>query len=110
MPGKPSGLADRLKKIVPPVDTIWRNEVEFDPTGLAPANLKPRAKIGGVPIAFLGRMIFSCLVDADFFDTGAFYSSVDGRQGERGWPVLSDEIARMIARFDAPMLSKRRGD
>jgi CRISPR-associated endonuclease/helicase Cas3 len=97
MSGETSGLADRLKKIVPPLDTIWRNEVELDPTGLAPASLKPRAKIGGFQIAFLGRMIFSCLVDADFLDTEAFYASVDGRQVERGWPVLSDEIERMIA-------------
>src|SRR5260370_34484888 len=101
MPGKPSGLADRLKKIVPPLDTIWRNEVEFDPTGLAPANLKPRAKIGGFQVALLGRMIFSCLVDADFLGTEAFYASVEGRQVEHGWPVLSDEIERMRSRRDS---------
>jgi CRISPR-associated endonuclease/helicase Cas3 len=108
MSGETSGLADRLKKIVPPLDTIWRNEVEFDPIGLAPANLKPKAKIGGFQIAFLGRMIFSCLVDADFLDTEAFYASVDGRQVDRSWPVLPDEIERMIARFDAHMLAKRK--
>ena len=108
MSGETSGLADRLKKIVPPLDAIWQNEIEIDSTELAPANLKPRAKIGGFQIAFLGRMIFSCLVDADFLDTEAFYAAVDGRQIDRSWPLLSDEIERMIVRFDAHMLAKRR--
>lgn len=108
MSGETSGLADRLKKIVPPLDAIWRNEIEIDSTELAPANLKPRAKIGGFQIAFLGRMIFSCLVDADFLDTEAFYAAVDGRQIDRSWPFLSDEIERMIVRFDVHMLAKRR--
>ena len=108
MSGETSGLADRLKKVVPPLDAIWRNEIEINSTGLAPANLKPRAKIGGFQIAFLGRMIFSCLVDADFLDTEAFYAAVDGRQIDRSWPLLSDEIERMIALFDAHISGKRR--
>jgi len=108
MSGETSGLVDRLKKTVPPLDTIWRNEIEIEPTRLAPANLKPRPKIGGFQIAFLGRMIFSCLVDADFLDTEAFYASVDGRQIDRTWPILPDEIERMIIRFDAHMVTKRR--
>lgn len=108
MSGETSGLADRLKKTVPPLDTIWRREIEIESTGLAPANLKPRPTIGGFQIAFLGRMIFSCLVDADFLDTEAFYASVDGRQIDRTWPTLPDEIERMIARFDDHMVAKRR--
>ena len=31
-------------------------------------------------LAFLGRMIFSCLVDADYLDTEAFMT---GRKGDR---------------------------
>lgn len=108
MSGETSALADRLGKSVAPLDTIWREEVEIDATGLAPANLKPGSKIGGFQLAFLGRMIFSCLVDADFLDTEAFYASVDGRQIDRTWPILSDEIERMIALFDAHMSDKRR--
>jgi CRISPR-associated endonuclease/helicase Cas3 len=108
MSGETRGLADRLKKIVPPLDAIWQNEIEIDSTDLAPTNLEPRAKIGGFQVAFLGRMIFSCLVDADFLDTEAFYAAVDGRQIDRSWPLLSDEIERTIIRLDAHMLAKRR--
>jgi hypothetical protein len=53
-------------------------------------------------------MIFSCLVDADFLDTEAFYAAVDGRQIDRTWPQLSDKIAQMIVCLDAHMAEKRR--
>jgi CRISPR-associated endonuclease/helicase Cas3 len=108
MSGESSGLVDRLKKPVPPIDPIWQSEIETDLAGLFPADLKPALKNRGFQIAFLGRMIFSCLVDADFLDTEAFYAAVDGRQIDRIWPALSDEIARMIACLDAHMAEKRR--
>jgi CRISPR-associated endonuclease/helicase Cas3 len=106
--GEASGLADRLKKSIPPLDPIWQSEIEADLSGLFPAGIKPVPNKGGFQIAFLGRMIFSCLVDADFLDTEAFYAAVDGRQIDRTWPLLSDEIERMVACLDAHMAEKRR--
>jgi CRISPR-associated endonuclease/helicase Cas3 len=106
--GEASALADRLKKSVPPLNPIWQKELEIDPAGLTPTAFKRGPRNGGFQLAFLGRMIFSCLVDADFLDTEAFYASVDGRQVDRAWPILLDEIEWMIARFDAHMSDKRR--
>ena len=106
--GEASALADRLEKPIPPLDPIWQSEIEADLSGLFPVGIKPAPDKGGFQIAFLGRMIFSCLVDADFLDTEAFYAAVDGRQIDRTWPMLSDEIARMIACLDAHMAEKRR--
>ncbi len=104
-----SALSDRLKKHTEPLDDIWRNEIEVDPTGLAPKCFKLRSDgRGPFQIAFLGRMIFSCLVDADFLDTEAFYTSVDGRQIDRTWPVLPAEIDRLIVGFDGHMADKHR--
>jgi CRISPR-associated endonuclease/helicase Cas3 len=108
MSGETGGLIDRLKKTVAPLDPVWREEVDVDPAGLAPTNFKPIPKIGGFQLAFLGRMIFSCLVDADFLDTEAFYAILEGRQIDRTWPMLADEISRMVARFDEHMSNKRR--
>jgi CRISPR-associated endonuclease/helicase Cas3 len=50
--------------------------------------------------AFFGRMLFSCLVDADFRDTEKFYCKVEGRVADRDWPELSRIVDDLIARFD----------
>jgi CRISPR-associated endonuclease/helicase Cas3 len=107
--GEPSTLSERLDKDTEPLDEIWRAEIEVDPTGLVPKTFKLRPDARApFQVAFLGRMIFSCLVDADFLDTEAFYASVDGRQIDRTWPALPAEIDRLIAAFDAHMADKRR--
>jgi CRISPR-associated endonuclease/helicase Cas3 len=106
--GEASALADRLEKPIPPLDPIWQSQIEVDLSGLFPDGIKPVPNKGGFQIAFLGRMIFSCLVDADFLDTEAFYAAVDGRQIDRTWPMLSDKIAQMIVCLDAHMAEKRR--
>jgi CRISPR-associated endonuclease/helicase Cas3 len=50
--------------------------------------------------AFLARMLFSCLVDADFLETEAFYARAKGDAVERGGfagiSVLSDRLQRYM--------------
>ncbi|CAM5330121.1 hypothetical protein FALB51S_01114 [Frigidibacter albus] len=48
-------------------------------------------------------MIFSCLVDADFRDTEAFYTRLEGREADRDWPALRDLLPGLRAAFDAHM-------
>ena len=48
-------------------------------------------------------MVFSCLVDADFRDTEAFYDRLEGRQRNRDWPALQDLLPDLRAGFDAHM-------
>lgn len=52
-------------------------------------------------LALLGRMIFSCLVDADSKDTEAFYCAVGGRAVDREWPSLRSLLPRFLSAFDA---------
>src|SRR6516162_5090608 len=59
-------------------------------------------------LGFLGRMIFSCLVDADFLDTEAFYARAEGRRVDRTWPRLPVVVDGLIAAFDAHMAEKRK--
>lgn len=61
----------------------------------------------GVPVGFdlsvLGRMLFSCLVDADFRDTEAYYDQLEGRKSHRDWPALADILPDLRAAFEARM-------
>lgn len=63
-----------------------------------------RATPGGAEgFALWVRMLFSCLVDADFLDTEAFMDAAKaGRRGD--WP----EISSLRARFEAQMLELDR--
>lgn len=45
-----------------------------------------RSNRAGFQAAFFTRMVFSCLVDADYLDTEAFYDRVEGRPMRRAAP------------------------
>src|SRR5690606_10227213 len=57
------------------------------PEGFTPHKDRPQFQL-----AFLARMIFSCLVDADFVDTDAFYKKTSGENNLRDseYPDLSE--------------------
>ncbi|PRD40723.1 CRISPR-associated endonuclease Cas3'' [Phyllobacterium phragmitis] len=101
-------LAERRNKQLPPLDPAWRNEIAPDATGLMPDFdwIRDKDK-AAFQLGFLGRMIFSCLVDADFRDTEAFYEGIKREKKDRDWPALGAVIDPLIARFDAHMASKR---
>jgi len=101
-----SRLSERLKKTLDPLDPQWRDELAPDSSGLMPPLALDRER-AAFQLAFLGRMIFSCLVDADFRDTEAFYDRIEGRQRDREWPALSTIIDGLVARFDAHMAEKQ---
>jgi CRISPR-associated endonuclease/helicase Cas3 len=52
-------------------------------------------------LSVLGRMIFSCLIDADRRDTEVYCESVKGAKADRAWPALPDILPELRARFDA---------
>src|SRR6185312_16533052 len=60
-------------------------------------------------LAMLGRMLFSCLVDADYRDTEKFYAAAEGNGVDRDWPALAATIDGLIARFDAHMADMAAG-
>ncbi|WP_332670858.1 CRISPR-associated endonuclease Cas3'' [Aromatoleum sp.] len=75
--GERTSLRDRLKGAgLPPLRDAWRREISF-PECLAMPRLRGHSKErSGFQAAFLVRMLFSCLVDADYLDTEAFYDRV----------------------------------
>jgi len=117
--GHHAGLADyaclqeRIAKSIEPVDEIWRQEIDINVGSLWP-KLKPNPhdtpKQRAFQLAFLGRMLFSCLIDADRKDTVEFYRQHEKLDMEQNWPELRQHIEALITRFDAKMRSKRRND
>ena len=49
------------------------------------------------------RMIFSCLVDADYRDTEAFYAGTRGAGGRSRVAGAADLLPAFVAAFDAQM-------
>jgi len=98
-----STLAERLKGFsASSIDPAWEDEIVVDATALVPDFQweKTDRERSAFQLAVLGRMIFSCLVDADFKDTERFYDMVEGRSADREWPELAKILPDLIGRFD----------
>ncbi|KAA2241253.1 DEAD/DEAH box helicase [Salinarimonas soli] len=84
-----------------PVYAGWREIIGPLPAAaeLGWACLKRPSPERGFSEAFLIRMLFSCLVDADFLETEAFYARAEGRDpGRTGFSDLTTLRGR-LARF-----------
>lgn len=74
---------------IPEPDEVWRQEIQL-PEKLA----MPGVKFGvadsadqyakAFSVAFFTRMLYSCLVDADYLDTEAFYAGLGDKTVQRG--------------------------
>lgn len=101
-------LDERLCAELPPLDTRWQTELPL-PASLSLENFKPHqkrpAEWASFQQAFLARMLFSCLVDADYLDTESFYRQAEGKSArctERpALPVLLQELDQYLAQFHA---------
>ncbi|MEQ1529556.1 MAG: CRISPR-associated helicase Cas3' [Methylococcales bacterium] len=87
-----SNLDVRLKlepgKDIPRLDPIWEQEIKL-PEQLTPPIFNPPHKAWpGFQLAFLTRMIFSCLVDADRKDTNNYYLRLEGKENVECYPSL----------------------
>ncbi|MEG9883522.1 MAG: CRISPR-associated endonuclease Cas3'' [Hyphomicrobiales bacterium] len=101
-------LDRRLEADLAQLDPVWRSECPHTVRDLVP---KPAKKSGGEDLAFslsvMGRMIFSCLVDADFKDTAAFYAKLEERLVDRDWPCLQQRLPEFQAALDAELERKK---
>lgn len=107
-----STLTERLNRFSgASLDPIWRQEIRPETTDLLPKFVRTWQKQRlSFQFAFLGRMIFSCLVDADFKDTEAFYARSEGRQLDRNWPMLPTILEDLRSAFQRHMDGLRRTD
>lgn len=93
-----TALEERLRGPVSMPDPIWEQEIAL-PAKLVPPRIKRRSKdTDGFCAAFLIRMVFSALVDADYLDTEAYYAKLEGAMPERG---KHPDLAELSGRLDA---------
>lgn len=102
--GTASSMQARVDGFRDGLDPAWRQQVSVDLSGIA-AELQARAGPGnlGFDLSVATRMVFSCLVDADFLDTEAFYAGLGACEVDRNWPELQERLPDYRAAFDAHM-------
>ncbi len=97
------GLADRLQN---PAKRALLDAAlaESIPTNIFDAKPPTSNPAKGTDPALWIRLLFSCVVDADFLDTESFMD--EGKSaGRHGWPTLAD----LAPRFEAYMAAKTAG-
>ena len=85
-------LFARLKKEVPPCEG-WKDEIPL------PAAHRPPLPGDGFAASFYTRMLYSCLVDADYLDTETF---MNGAPAPRGGGAAPDELLQRLQTYIAP--------
>jgi len=100
-------LDRRLEKPMATLESAWRSYLPDDFEALGKellARLRPERSKAGFDLSVSVRMLFSCLVDADYRDTEAFYSRLEGRSRDRTWPDFQNLLPGLRQRFDAHMV------
>jgi len=104
--GTRSSLKERLARSgTPELLPAWQAEVSLLKQCPLPQGFKthPDRALAMFQLAFLTRMLYSCVVDADFLDTEAHYDKAENRPSLRdGGPVLSalrGELEKRLAQF-----------
>ena len=76
-----TSLRDRLSLMKHQLVHEWEQELELPALSdlRLPVGFEIRKERGMFQLTILARMLFSCLVDADFVDTDDFYRGIEGR-------------------------------
>ncbi|WP_399679939.1 CRISPR-associated helicase Cas3' [Xenophilus sp.] len=107
--GERTALADRLRSAdLPVLDPVWERDIALpDKLGL-PSGFKfygetrQQAKDRQpFQLAFLTRMLFSCLVDADFIDTERFYRQAENEPDHRSSGPPASSLGALRSQLDS---------
>ncbi|MEX0740093.1 MAG: CRISPR-associated endonuclease Cas3'' [Pseudohongiella sp.] len=103
-------LANRLKReSETKLDPAWESEIPL-PQDLNLPPFKIRQGQQYFQLAFLGRMIFSSLVDSDFLDTEAFYDRIEKREARNSvFPTIEELHAQLNKYLAQPKFNDSHG-
>lgn len=97
-------LDRRIERDAPPLDPAWQAHLPVNFEAAAREIVgHMRGEKAGFDLSVAVRMVFSCLVDADFRDTEAFYDRLENRRCDRAWPTLQCLLPDLRQRFAAHM-------
>ncbi|HBT96508.1 MAG TPA: CRISPR-associated endonuclease Cas3'' [Desulfobulbaceae bacterium] len=104
--GTRSSLKERLARSgTPELLPAWQAEVSLPEQCSPPQGFKPRPDLRMFQLAFLTRMLYSCVVDADFLDTEAFYDKIENhlalRDSGPSLTELRDKLNEKLSTFKA---------
>jgi CRISPR-associated endonuclease/helicase Cas3 len=101
--GARSCLQARLKADLEPLLPDWERELDVPARAEFPPHFVPNEPTRFFQLAFLTRMIFSCLVDADFLDTEAFFAEAERQPVPRSGdtPTLAQLREKLDERLSA---------
>lgn len=84
-------LSEQFGNQIPKLENTWQQEIHLPDSIKSPNQFKPSKKHPYFSYSFFTRMIYSCLVDADFLDTEKFYAIHQNKPIQRGnYPALSE--------------------
>lgn len=92
-------LSADYRRQLEPLLSDWEQEIALPASVAFPCGFTPHPARRSFQLAMLTRMIFSCLVDADFVDTDNFYRRIEGKP-PRG-KASSITLVRLRERLDA---------
>ena len=103
--GERSPLSERLKADIPAIDNTWQDALTLPQELCPPGTFTQHPERGFFQLAFLTRMFFSCLVDADYIDTETFYAQHETglarqRGGGASLTLLREALNQYLETFD----------
>lgn len=117
--GTRTPLANRLAADLPALSQTWQQTLRLPGELRPPDGFSQRRDRGLFQLAFLTRMLFSCLVDADYIETEAFYARIDqGKPPARGSPTelrllreaLNTHLERLQSMAAATEVNQQRNE
>ncbi len=104
-----TSLEERICRFDPDaLEAVWKVEISPCLDAIHP-DISPNSETStrGFQLALLGRMLFSCVVDADRKDAAEFFVRVGMQEPDCRWPTLPDVLNDAIPAFDRKVSSFR---